>query len=93
MRRDTDARVTVLDVGEGDTLTRLFAKTLVRRGHVRSFHIGRQPGTRLGWEICEQSDRRVLHRHAHSDWHHVERERERFGQIIDELRLDGWRDA
>jgi hypothetical protein len=70
----------------------LFATTLVRAGHVRSFRIGRKPGDRA-WEIFEESDQRVLQRHSHDDWHRVERARERFSQEIAQLRNDGWQDA
>jgi hypothetical protein len=70
-----------------------FGKTLVRAGHVKSFHIGRVPAPAAGWEVCEESDHQVLQRRSHLDWHRVERARERFSQLVDQLRREGWREA
>jgi hypothetical protein len=71
----------------------LFAKTLMRAGHVRSFRIGSPAEDQTGWEISEQADRTVVHRQAQYDWHHVERALAQFNQEVAELRRAGWQEA
>ncbi len=69
----------------------LFAKTLVRADHVRSFQV--QRALPLGWEVFERDDHRVVQQQRYTDWHRVERTVTRFSQQIAELRRQGWHEA
>ncbi len=70
----------------------VFQKTLVRAGETRSFRIDHH-GAAAGWESSEEANQRTAQRLSRSDWHSVERDLARFTRAIDELRLQGWRDA
>lgn len=71
-------------------IMRVFDKTLVRAGEIRSFLICAGP---VGWEVSEHCDAHVAWRQRHTDWHHVERTLMRFMREIAELRLQGWLEA
>ena len=71
--------------------TPLFATTLVRADHVRSFYV-RQAG-QDGWEAAQFEDQRVVQQLRCSDWHRVELTLFRFAREIAELRALGWREA
>ena len=66
----------------------VFAKTLVRADHVRSFEVACLPTS--GWEASERADERVIRKSQYHDWHHVERTVTRFMRQISELRQQGW---
>jgi hypothetical protein len=72
-------------------MTPLLAATLVREGHVRSFHI--RPGHPAGWEASESDDERIVQLQRHTDWHRVEQTLARYARAIAELREQGWREA
>jgi hypothetical protein len=72
-------------------IRRVFEKTLVRAGEVRSYQI--QMGS-SGWEVSKkevsrQDDQKIA-RHHHVDWHHVERALTDFEHEIAALRSEGW---
>jgi len=69
----------------------LFAKTLVRANHVRSFQIHR--ALPLGWEVFERDGQRVVQQQRYTDWHRVERTVTRFSREVAELRRQGWHEA
>lgn len=69
----------------------LFATTLVRENHVRTFAV--QPALSAGWEVFEHEDHRLTRRQHHSDWHRVEHSLARFAQAIEDLRQQGWREV
>jgi hypothetical protein len=66
----------------------IFRRTLVRAPHVHSFEI--RSNSTAGWEVCEQEDEHVVHRHQYTDWHRVERASERVAELIRKLERDGW---
>jgi len=71
-------------------LSPIFAKTLVRGRHIRSFRI--QPMPAAGWIASEEADERVVLRRQYADWHRVERAASRFLGEVAELRRAGWVD-
>ena len=71
--------------------TPLFATTLVRDEHVRSFQVRR--ARPAGWESSKYEGQRVVQQQRHSDWHRVEQTLTRFTREIAELRDQGWREA
>jgi hypothetical protein len=74
---------------EADDMTRpVFAKTLVRAQHIRSFEVARS--TSSGWEISKRSDQQVVLRQWHTDWHRVERTMMTFMREISDLTHEGW---
>ena len=68
----------------------MLATTLVRREHVRSFHVHLAPSN--GWETSERLDQ-VVKRQRHTDWQRVEQTLARFAREISHLREEGWREA
>jgi hypothetical protein len=74
-----------------ETTALVFAKTLVRARHVRSFEIA--PASSTGWEASLRADETVIERRQYADWHRVERAISRFSEEISNLRHDGWVDA
>jgi hypothetical protein len=82
----------MLILQESDQLTTpLFATTLVRNEHVRSFQVRSvQSG---GWEACRTEDQGVPERQYHADWHRVEQTLAHFNREIGELLAHGWREA
>jgi hypothetical protein len=73
-----------------ETTVPVFAKTLVRARHVRSFEIAHARDT--GWEASLRSDEAV-ERRQYADWHRVERAITRFIEEISQLRREGWVEA
>ncbi len=67
----------------------LFASTLVRAPHVRSFEIQADAGM---WYAVERQDEQLVQRTLCSDWHRVERTIARFNTRIAALHRDGWRE-
>ena len=72
-------------------MTALFARKLVRAGHVRSFHIDYGPGG--GWETASWTDEERTDPQRHTDWHRVERTLRQFTREIAELHREGWLEA
>jgi hypothetical protein len=69
----------------------IFAKTLTRGRHVRSFRIRSVPAA--GWIASEEADHEVVLRREYADWHRVERTARRFMAEVADLRRRGWVDA
>lgn len=72
-------------------MTPLLATTLVREGHIRSFHVS--TGHPAGWQASEHQDQRIVQLRRHTDWHRVEQTLARYTREIAELREQGWREA
>jgi hypothetical protein len=68
--------------------TPVFAKTLVRACHVRSFEVACAGDA--GWEVSLRADETLVERRRYADWHRVERAITRFLREISKLRHDGW---
>jgi hypothetical protein len=69
----------------------VFATTLVRADHSRSFDI--RTARSDGWEAAAQEDQHVVEQQHYTDWHGVERTIGRFMRTIAELREQGWHEA
>ena len=66
----------------------MFVRELRHGNHTRRFTISSRG--REGWEIRDQQDDRVLKQAHYTDWHRVERARNMFNLMIDELESRGW---
>jgi hypothetical protein len=66
----------------------LLATTLVRAGHVRSFHV--HPAQLAGWEASEREDQHVVQQQRYTDWHRLEQTLTHFRQRIAVLLEQGW---
>lgn len=64
-----------------------FIKSLRYRGHERRFSI--KP-TKVGWEVRDEEDNRVVKQVCYTDWHRVERARRAFTLEMLDLREKGW---
>jgi hypothetical protein len=71
--------------------TPLFAITLVRADHFRSFYV--RPARSTGWEASEHHDQRIVQQQRYTDWHRVEHTLSRFRHEITELCAQGWCEA
>ena len=69
----------------------VFAKTLVRGCHVRSFQILEVP--EAGWIASQETDWQITHRRWYTDWHRVERTATRYMREVAESRHEGWIEA
>ena len=68
----------------------MFVKELTQAGHRRRFSIS--PRGDEGWEVRDMHDEIVLKQVCYRDWHRVERARQMFNVLIDELESRGWED-
>jgi hypothetical protein len=66
----------------------MFTKELTHAGHRRTFSIS--PRGEAGWEVRDVEDETVIKHVCYTDWHRVERARQTFGVLIEELEGRGW---
>jgi hypothetical protein len=66
----------------------LFAATLVRDRHVRSFQV--RLARAGGWEAWQQVDQQIVEQQRHTDWQRVEQTLARFAREIEDLLEQGW---
>jgi len=66
----------------------LFATTLIRDRHVRSFEV--RLARTGGWEAWQQVDQQIVEQQRHTDWQRVEQTLARFAREIEDLLEQGW---
>ena len=62
----------------------MFSSELTQDGHTKRLTITR---SRIGWEIREEHDSKVVREASYTDWHRVERARQRFA-LENDLELE-----